>query len=94
MAIYECTKDTRMYSSRMRTARLLPVSPSVHCSWGKGAWFWVGVCSWGSAWSQGCLLLGAGPRGVPGPGGLLCVVVSQHALRQTPLPREQNHRHV
>ena len=23
-----------MHSSRMRTARLLPVSPSMHCSWG------------------------------------------------------------
>ena len=26
--------QTRMHSSRMRTARLLPVSPSMHCSWG------------------------------------------------------------
>ena len=25
---------TRMHSSRMRTARLLPISPSMHCSWG------------------------------------------------------------
>ena len=25
---------TRMHSSRMRTARLLPVSPSMHCSGG------------------------------------------------------------
>ena len=27
------TLQTRMHSSRMRTARLLPVSPSMHCPW-------------------------------------------------------------
>ena len=38
---------------------------------------------WGSAWSQGgvCSRGVSGLGGVPGPGG----VVSQHALRQTPL---------
>ena len=38
--------STRMHSSRMRTARLLAVSPSMHYSWG------------GSAPGRGCLLLG------------------------------------
>ena len=33
--------ETSMYSSRMRTVRLLPVSSSMHCCWGGG------VCSWG-----------------------------------------------
>ena len=60
---------TRLHSSMMRTARLLPVSPSMHYSGG-------GVCSLGvsgpgGVWSQGgCLVQGG--------------VVSQHALRQTP----------
>ena len=42
-----------MHSSRMRTARLLPVSPSMHYSgWGVPA----GGCTWyrGGTWSQGC----------------------------------------
>ena len=80
----------------MRTARLLPVSPSMHCAgWGGGAW------SQGrSALGVGCLvhwglvpgpggMPASDPRGVPGPRG----VVSQHAMGQTP-PCEQNHRHV
>ena len=50
---------TRMHSSRMRTARLLPVSPSMHCSGGGGTWSWGG---WGDCtWSGG--------GGVPGPRG-------------------------
>ena len=67
-----------LHSSRMRTARLLPVSPSMHCAGGgfllgrrgvvPGA-MGGGVCSRG-AWS------GPGPRGawswvVPGPGRCL-----------------------
>ena len=41
-----------MHSSRMRTARLLPVSPSMHC-------FQGGVPTWG------CTCPGYLPRGVP-----------------------------
>ena len=54
-----------MHSSRMRTARLLPVSPSMHCAGGvssRGCLLWGcllqgGVCS-GDVCSGGCLLLG------------------------------------
>ena len=43
--------ETRLHSSRMRTARLLPVSPSMHCT--RGYLVLLGV------WSQGqCLVLG------------------------------------
>ena len=69
---------TRLHSSRMRAARLLPVSPSIHCAGGWGApgpgeclLCWGGVCLplvWGV-----CLPLV--------PGGC----VSQHAMGQTPL---------
>ena len=69
----------------MHTARLLTVSPSMHCAGGVCSvgglllggclffWWWVSA-------SGGCLLLGGGG------------VVSQHALRQTP-PCEQNSWH-
>ena len=66
--------ETRLHSSRMLTARLLTVSPSMHCagvvcsrgvSAPRG-----GVCSRGNVCSRGCLLPGMG--------------VSQHTLRQTP----------
>ena len=46
-----------MHSSRMRTARLLPVSPGMHCF--RGVYLVWGV-----------YLV---PRGVPGPGGLYLV---------------------
>ena len=75
---------TRLYSSRMHTARSLTVSPSMLCPWGvpgpRGGACLVlgGAWSGGGAWSQGGCL--PGPRMVPGPGR----VVSQHALRQTP----------
>ena len=50
-----------MHSSRMRTARLLPVSPGMHCSWGGCTWSGVqGVPGPGV-----CLV----PGGVPGPWG-------------------------
>ena len=59
-----------MHSSRMRTAPLLPVSPSMHCS--RGGVPGLGGCTW----SRGYLVWGVhGPRGVylvlgvPGPGG-------------------------
>ena len=63
---------TSIHSSRMRTACLLPVSPSMHCP--------GGVCSGGR-----CLLPGgSAPGGVCSGGG----GVSQLALMQTPLWRE------
>ena len=33
-SLVKSKETTRMHSSRMRTARLLPVSPSMHCSGG------------------------------------------------------------
>ena len=36
---------TRMHSSRVRTARLLPISPSMHCS--RGVYLPGGVPAWG-----------------------------------------------
>ena len=73
-----------MHSSRMRTARLLPVSPSMHCS-GGGVFL---VSSWGvflvSSWGEG----GVFREGVSARG-----VLPQCILGYTP-PREQNHRHV
>ena len=42
--------DTRMHSSSMRTARLLPVSPGMHC-------LWEGVPGLGGCtWSRGAYL--------------------------------------
>ena len=46
--------ETRIHSSKMHTARLLPVSPSMHCSGG-----------WGVPGPRGVCLV---PGGVPGPG--------------------------
>ena len=44
-----------MHSSRMRIARLLPVSPSMHCSWwGSASGLGGGVCLWSGG---GCLPL-------------------------------------
>ena len=61
---------TRMHSSRMRTARLLPVSPSMHCSRGVYLVPWWGVYL---VLGGGVPGLGVVPgprgRGVPGPGG-------------------------
>ena len=61
----EKKSQTRMHSSRMRTARLLPVSPSIHCS---------GGCTWsqGVYLSRGVYLVRGG---VPGPGGCICLGV-------------------
>ena len=66
---------TRMHSSRMRTACLLPISRSMHCSW---RWCtcprrWVGVPAGGymvpgmCTWSQGDV---PDPGGVPIQGGV------------------------
>ena len=58
---------TSMHSSRMRTARLLPVSPSLHCAGGSAP--------------GGCLLLRVGS--VPGGSASFQGGVSQHAMGQT-----------
>ena len=44
----------RLHSSRMHTAHLLTVSPSMHCA--GGVCSWGGVCFWGMSASGGCLL--------------------------------------
>ena len=63
----------RMHFSRMRTTRLLPVSPGIHCSRGvpgpgEGCTWFQGVylVPVGCTWSQGVYLV---PGGVPGLGG-------------------------
>ena len=58
-------QQTRMHSSRMRTARLLPVSPSMHCSWGGVPGQGVHLVLGGCTWSQG---------GVPGLRGVYLVL--------------------
>ena len=62
-------KQTRLHSSRMRTARVLTVSPSMLCAGGVSAPR-GGVCSGGCTLSGGCLLPGdvLGPRGVSARG--------------------------
>ena len=55
---------TRIHSSRMRTTRLLPVSPSMHCS--GGTWSWGVHGPGGCTWSGGGV---PGLGGVPGPRG-------------------------
>ena len=61
----ENTSKTRLHSSRMHTARLLTVSPSMHCSGGRGCLLGGGAWSWGDllvggVCSRGCLLRGGG----------------------------------
>ena len=65
-----------MHSSRMHTAHLLPISPSMHCSggctWSQGVYLvWGCIWSWGSTWSWG---------GVPGPGWVYLVPVGVPGL--------------
>ena len=55
-----------MHSSTMRTVRLLPVSPGMHCSRG-GVPGPGGVPGLGGTWSEGVYLV---PGGVPGLGGV------------------------
>ena len=88
--------QTRLHSSRMCTAHVLTISPSMLCGGGVSAL--GGVCSrgcllWGVSAPRGCLLWGECLLpGVSARGGLLLggayfgVCVSQHALRQTPPP--------
>ena len=83
----------RLHSSRMCTSRALTVSPSMLCAGGvsslggsplgEGGLLWErGVSSGGGGllWGRGVSSRGVSSGGSP-PGG---VVVSQHALRQTP----------
>ena len=78
----ENRSKTSMHSSRMRTARLLPVSPSMHCrgSAPGGCLLLGGVCSCGGVCSWGV----SAPRGVSASGPRGCV--TQHAMGQTPPP--------
>ena len=64
-------KKTSMHSSRMRTARLLPVSPSMHCAGGVST---PGDAAPGGGLLPGqCLVLGGG-MSASGPGGCLPLV--------------------
>ena len=76
--------STRLHSSRMRTARLLPVSPRMHRTggglvWGvpgpRGGLLPGGVCLGGGGGKRGACLLSQEE-----------VCVSQHAMGQTPPP--------
>ena len=87
-SVPEKISHTRMHSSRMRTGRsltvrrsLLPGEGGEWCLLLGGVCSWGGICSWGSVCSGGVCSLGGG-------------VASQHALRQTPPPREQNDKQV
>ena len=54
-----CNCKTRMHPSRMCTARLLPVSPSMHC--------WGGVPAWGVPGLGGVPAQGGTCQGTPPP---------------------------
>ena len=75
-----------MHSSRMRTAHLLPISPSMHCSrgvgvpvsggtWSHRVYLPGGVPAWGVYLHRGCTCLGGvpGPRGLYPPGECSCL---------------------
>ena len=70
---------TRLHSSRMHTTRLLPISPSMHCS--RGVPGSGGCLLWGCLLQGGCLVWGVCSQGI-----------SQHTMGRP--PSEQNHRHV
>ena len=81
---------TSMHSSRMRTTRLLPISPSMHCAWG-GVCYTGGVCYPGdvcylgvSATGARCLLTG-GCLLLRGMSAFWGVYPSMHWGRHTPL---------
>ena len=68
------TPLTRMHSSRMHAARLLPISPSMHCSGGRGCTcLGVGRCTCLGCICWGCTCLGgvSAQGGVPA-GGCTC----------------------
>ena len=100
---------TRIHSSRMRTTRLLPVSPSMHCSLGRlpaqggvSAQLPGGTCPGGVSAQGGTCLGGCTcPGGVPAQGVYLPRggVPTQGGVpaRGVPAkvpPREQNERQV
>ena len=59
--IWTCTGQTRLHSSRMRTARALTVSPSMLCARGGCM-----VGGWVGAWSRGGWVHGPGGGGCGG----------------------------
>ena len=75
----------------MRTARLLAVSPSMHCSWGVPG---PGGCTYPGSVMQPISCLGGvpGPGGVHGPGGGV-YLPGGHLPRYSP-PCEQNDKQV
>ena len=88
--------STRLHSSRMHTARLLAVSPSMYCARGVSALEGC-VCSGGVSAPRGCLLPGGGllPGGVSASRGvcLLSGGIPSCTEADTP-PHEQNDRQV
>ena len=66
----------------MRTARFLPLSPSMHCwggtclrgcTWSLGVYLVPGRCTWSLVWGHVYLVPGGVPAGgVPGHGGCTC----------------------
>ena len=73
--------NTRMHSSRMRTARLLPVSPNMHCSGGGDVPARGGVPALGGCTCPGGVYL---PCGVPALGGYLPALWGEYLLRYSP----------
>ena len=63
----KCATTTRMHSSRMRTARLLPISHSMHCSREGGVPSQGCTCPGGCTCPEGCTCQGGR---VPAWGGL------------------------
>ena len=99
--LYTISLRTRMHSSRMCTARLLPVSPSMHCSRGSCSWSGGVYLVLGGTWSGGCTWSqGVFPvwgvylvrgylvlgRGVPGPSGVYLVPGGVPGLGGVPGP--------
>ena len=82
-----------MYSSRMRTARLLPVSPSIHCSQGGIPALGVYLPGGVTAQGVGVYLLGVylPGRGVPAQGGVPawggCTCLGVYLPRYSPVNR-------
>ena len=74
--------ETRLHSSKMRTARLLTVSPSIHCA-ERGMPGPRGCLLWGCLVHGGCLVLGGGL--LPGGGIPACTKADS--------PHEQNFWH-
>ena len=71
----DSTTETRMHSSRMRSSRLLPVSPGMHCS--RGGVPGPGGCtwSWGGVPGLGVGLVYLVLGGVPGARGCILTLV-------------------